>query len=64
MVELYAGGQAWWSICFEAFGQERALPEALLATARLFLDGAEPPHMDAGDSYGYPRWLALLASGG
>lgn len=64
LVEVYASGQAWWSMCFEAFGQGRALPEALLATARQFLGGAEPPHMDAGDSYSYPRWLALLAAGG
>jgi len=63
LVELYANGQAWWSLCFEAFGQGRALPEALLATARQFLGGAEPPHLDAGDSYGYPRWLAVLAPG-
>ena len=62
MVELYAGGRAWWSLCFEAFGQERALPQGLLATARQFLGGAEPPHLEAGSSYGYPRWLAGLAA--
>jgi hypothetical protein len=63
LVELYATGQAWWSLCFEAFGQGRALPEALLATARQFLGGGEPPHLEAGNSYGYPRWLAVLSPG-
>ena len=63
LVELYAGVQPWWSLCFEAFGQGRALPTALLATARQFLGGAEPPHLAAGDSCGYPAWLAALAPG-
>jgi len=63
MVELTAGRQPWWSLCFEAFGPGRALPEALAATARQFLGGAEPPHLEAGDSCGYPRWLAVLSAG-
>jgi hypothetical protein len=60
LVELHASGQAWWSLCFEAFGQGRGLADALLATARHFLGEAPPPHMEAENSYGYPRWLALL----
>jgi hypothetical protein len=60
LVELVAGRQAWWSLCFEAFGQGRGLPEALVATARHFLGSAEPPGLEAGDSYGYPGWLSIL----
>jgi hypothetical protein len=63
LVELYVGVQAWWSLCFEAFGQGHGLPEALQATARQFL-GGEPPYLAAGDSCGYPAWLASLAPRG
>ncbi len=64
LVELHAGVRPWWSLCFEAYGQEHALSEALRATARHFLDGGEPPNLAAGDSYGYPAWLAGLAARG
>jgi hypothetical protein len=64
MVELttvQAGAGAWWSLGFEAFGEETTLRDHLLLTLdHIFARHGIPCPLDAGDSYGYPRWLALL----
>jgi hypothetical protein len=49
------GGEAWWTVCFEAFG---ANPIAMLERVVPFaLGAATPPELDADNSQDYPAWL-------
>lgn len=60
---LHVEGQDWWSLCFEAFGSEPSLHETLrLVTERILAHAQVLFPLDATDSYGYPRWLAMLGS--
>jgi hypothetical protein len=63
LCQIHAGGQVWWSLCFEAFGQESTLEANLLSAARQILFKGSPLVLNAADSYGYPRWLGLLRKG-
>jgi hypothetical protein len=58
---LCVEGQDWWSLCFEAFGDESSLRQTLLLVVEevLTCEGVPFP-LDAEASYGYPRWLASL----
>ncbi len=54
--------QDWWSLCFEAFGDESSLRETLLLVVEQVLACERVPFpLDARASYGYPRWLASLS---
>lgn len=58
LTRLHAKGAAWWSVCLEAFGDERALRDTLTRTARyVFEAAAAPPLLDAAHSMGYAAWL-------
>jgi hypothetical protein len=54
-------GERWWSLCFEANGDEDDLAEILDVAARHVF--RRDPGFDFAPrfSYGYPRWLRLLA---
>lgn len=54
---LRAGGRAWWSVCFEAFGRESGLEKSLMAVAEQVLGGGWPLALAPERSYGYPAWL-------
>ena len=58
---LCVEGQDWWSLCFEAFGDESSLRQTLLLVVEevLACEGVPFP-LDANASYGYPRWLVAL----
>jgi hypothetical protein len=56
--QIEAAGQRWWSVCFEAFGEEASLEKYLRLTAQRVFGIAEPPLFDLKDSYSYPGWLA------
>ena len=59
---LQVRGQDWWSLCFEAFGDESSLREILLLVMEQVLAGEGVPFaLEAKASYGYPRWLASLS---
>ena len=62
---VQAGDRVWWTLAFEAYGTEPSLRASLASTMGYVLerDGA-PISLDARDSYGYARWLALLEQGG
>jgi hypothetical protein len=61
---LTVEGQAWWTVCLEAYGGESHLQEALMLTAGRVLGRSLPAFtFDADDSFGYPRWLGSLAAG-
>jgi len=57
-----AGGEAWWSACFEAFGpepeMEMEMERALRITAAKVLGSGWPLPLDVEHSLGYPAWLA------
>ena len=56
---LRVEGQDWWSLCFEAFGNEPSLRQTLLLVVEEVLACERMPfQLDAKASYGYPRWLA------
>jgi hypothetical protein len=58
---LRVEGQDWWSLCFEAFGDESSLRQTLLLVMEHVLAHEQVPFpLDAKASYGYPRWLASL----
>jgi hypothetical protein len=60
LTRVSVAGQGWWSLGFEAFGDEATLQESLLLVARHVLSADEPPTLDAQDSCSYPRWLETL----
>ena len=60
LTAVRAGDEAWWSVCFEAFGGGPALRETLLVVARHVLDDGAPCGFDAGHSFGYPGWLGVV----
>jgi hypothetical protein len=57
LATVRAGGQEWWTACFEAFGRESALERALLAVAANVLKDGWPLPLEAEHSSGYPAWL-------
>lgn len=60
LTSIGVGGKEWWSLSFEAFGDESTLQESLSRVAQHVLAAQEPPAFDAQDSYSYPRWVAGL----
>jgi hypothetical protein len=51
---------AWWSLAFEAFGEDARLMENLQAVASLVLNTYRGTKLQAEDSYAYPHWLGLV----
>lgn len=61
LTEIHVEGQEWWSLCFEAFGDEAFLQETLmLATGHILAREGVPFILEAMDSYGYPEWLTVV----
>lgn len=59
--QVKAGSNVWWSLCFEAFGQQVAsLEETLLCVASHVLERSDPPTLMEEASFGYPRWLSIM----
>jgi hypothetical protein len=54
---LQAAGQLWWSVCFEAFGDEANFKDYLRLTVQYVVRLAKPPMLEIGASYSYPAWL-------
>jgi len=57
LTEVVAQGQVWWTVAFEAFGQEASLRDNLLLVAAHVLSTSEPPRLQAHRSQGYAAWL-------
>jgi hypothetical protein len=62
LTRIDVGGQRWWSIGIEAFGQAASLYENLILTARHTLGSSAPPTLSAEASFGYPEWLERIQS--
>jgi len=57
---IEVAGQSWWSICFEAFGQEANREEYLRLTAHHVFGVIEPPLLEIEASFSYPAWLGNI----
>ena len=57
LAHIEAAGQGWWSLCFEAYGDETSLADLLLRTAQYMFAHGDPPALDLGHSVGYAGWL-------
>jgi len=60
LTELSALEQEWYSLGFEAFGQEDALEKMLQRALEVALTTSDLPSLKAKQSYGYPKWLSRL----
>ena len=61
LTEAVVDGQRWWTLGFEALGEEAALRRTLDAVARHVLGEMPETTLALDASYGYPRWLQLVA---
>jgi hypothetical protein len=52
--------ELWWTLAFEAFGDESTRREMLLLVARHVFSADEPPSLLAGNSRGYAAWLVVV----
>ena len=60
ITQLSIKGSAWWSLAFEAFGDEALLTVNLQAVANwVFSTNTSDLKLLAQDSYAYPSWLSL-----
>jgi hypothetical protein len=57
VAKVECAGEVWWSVGFEAFGEEVERRDTLLSVADHILSAGEAPVLEQEDSYGYPRWL-------
>jgi len=61
LTRVRGSGCEWWTLGFEAFGGEANLQEHLSLAAEQLLGAADPPLLPVQNSYGYPRWLQIVA---
>jgi len=61
LTAVVAGEQDWWTLAFEAFGDESGLEDVLLDVAGAVLRAREPPVLNAAESRGYADWLRMAA---
>jgi hypothetical protein len=57
------GGDAWWTLGFEAFGPVDTVGDSLRSVAAV-LAARRPPELGADTMASYPAWLAEHAPGG
>ena len=58
LTQLSINGNAWWSLAFEAFGEDDCLMEHLQAVAAWVFKSYRGSNLQAEDSYAYPSWLS------
>ena len=64
LTDVQADDRMWWTLAFEAYGAEPSLRSSLASIMGYIFDrGGAPCPLDAKDSFGYARWLALLQQG-
>ena len=57
LTRVEVAGDDWWTVCFEAHGDEALRVETLSRVAEHALATREPPYLDEAGSFGYPAWL-------
>ncbi|CAA9562187.1 hypothetical protein AVDCRST_MAG81-902 [uncultured Synechococcales cyanobacterium] len=63
LTKLKVAGNTWWSLAFEAFGEDKALINTLKVVTNYLLSNYQGPILQAQDSFAYPNWLAEVVSG-
>lgn len=61
LTQLIIIGNQWWSIAFEAFGEDERLMDSLKSVASEVFQTYRGLELLAKDSYAYPSWLSLVA---
>ena len=64
LTRVQASDRTWWTLSFEAFGDESVLQQNFALATKRILGRADPPVLGVEDSYGYPRWLQILSEDG
>jgi hypothetical protein len=54
--------RAWWSVGFEAFGNETELGDTLMMVVNQSFSVANAPEFNGEQSYGYPNWLQKVST--
>ena len=57
LTDLVVNGNAWWSLAFEAFGEDERLTDHLQNIASRVIESNCGLKLQGEDSYGYPTWL-------
>lgn len=60
LTQLGINSNAWWSLAFEAFGEDDCLIDHLHAVASCVFKSYREPKLQARDSYAYPSWLSVV----
>lgn len=60
LTRLVIRNNAWWSLAFEASGEEPRLMDNLQKTASWVFNSYRGAKLQSADSYAYPGWLALV----
>ena len=60
LTELSINSNAWWSLAFEAFGEDDHLMEHLQAVSGWVFKSYRESKLQAEDSYAYPTWLFVV----
>jgi hypothetical protein len=64
LTRVEVADQDWWTLAFEAFGDESTLQEQLLLVAQHVFAAQEPPALNAQASRGYADWLGRTTKKG
>jgi hypothetical protein len=60
ITQLLIQQQSWWTLAFEAVGEDTHLLENLRLTASYLLSNYRGTKLIAANSYGYPHWLEVV----
>jgi hypothetical protein len=60
LTRVRAGDGIWWTLGFEGVGDDARAQERFFRVVGHVLQSAEPPRLEAADSYGYAAWLGGL----
>ncbi|MGD2176491.1 MAG: hypothetical protein PVG71_01580 [Anaerolineae bacterium] len=58
---VHVAGQDWWTLAFEAFGDESVLQEQFVLVTQHVFAAEESPSLSAPESRGYADWLGRVA---
>lgn len=60
LTQLSINGNAWWSLAFEAEGEDDCLMDNLQAVANWVFKSYRGSKLQGEDSYAYPTWISIL----
>ncbi len=60
LTKLNIRGNNWWSLAFEAFGEQATLRDTLQPAAELVFKTYRGPQLQPQDSFAYPKWISIF----